>query len=170
MHKLGIIGFGGMASYHFDTLKEAGYNRLEIKGVFDLNKERLKFAEEKGLIAYSSKEALLNDSEIDIVLIATSNEVHKDLSIEAMKCGKHVICEKPVTLSSEELEEIMEASEKYKKVFTIDQNRRTNRDFVLMKRKVEEGVLGKVYHIESRVKAQEAFQEAGAQKKSLAAE
>ncbi len=151
MHKLGIIGFGGMASYHHDMLKSASYGRLEIKGVFDLNSERLKFAEEKGLLAYNSKEELLSDSEIDLVLIATSNEVHKDLAIEAMKAGKNVICEKPVTMSSEELLEIMEASKKYNKVFTIDQNRRTNKDFVLMKRKVEEGLLGKVYHIESRV-------------------
>ena len=150
MHKLGIIGFGGMASYHFDCLNNS-YDRLQIKGVYDLNEERMKAAKEKGLYAYSSKEELLSDPEIDLVLIATSNEVHKELSIEAMAAGKNVICEKPVTLNSQELVEIMEASKKYGKVFTIDQNRRTNKDFVLMKRKVEEGLLGKVYHIESRV-------------------
>ncbi len=151
MHKLGIIGFGGMASYHFDNLVNSKYSRISVKGVFDLNEERMKVAEEKGLVAYESRIALLNDPEIDIVLIATSNEVHKDLAIEAMSAGKHVICEKPVTMSSEELCEIIEAAEKYNKVFTIDQNRRTNKDFVLMRRKVEEGLLGKVYHIESRV-------------------
>jgi len=108
-------------------------------------------AEDKGLIAYASKEELLNDPEIDIVLVATTNEVHAELSIEAMKCGKHVICEKPVTTTAAELERIMEVAKTYGKVFTIDQNRRTNRDFVLMRRTVESGIIGKPYVIESRV-------------------
>ena len=102
-------------------------------------------------MAYSSVERLLNDEEIDAVLIATTNEVHKELCIDAIKAGKHVICEKPVTLTSEELEEIIEVANKYKKVFTINQNRRTNRDFVLMRDNVESGVIGKPYIIESRV-------------------
>jgi scyllo-inositol 2-dehydrogenase (NADP+) len=149
MYNLGIIGYGGMASHHFKSLK--GNKRLQVKGVFDVNPKRCEVAQKEGLKAYPSKEELLADPEIHIVLIATTNEVHKELSIEAMKAGKHVICEKPVTLSSKELEEIMEASEKYNKVFTIDQNRRTNKDFVLMKRKVEEGLIGEPYVIESRV-------------------
>lgn len=147
---LGIIGFGGMAGHHFTQLSK-GNTKVEIKGVYDINPVRLKAAEEKGLVAYSLKEELLNDPEIDIVLIATTNEVHADLSIEAMKCGKHVICEKPVTTTAPELERIIAAAKKYGKVFTIDQNRRTNRDFVLMRRTVESGVIGKPYVIESRV-------------------
>ena len=149
MHNLGIIGFGGMGHNHFNALSE--YGRLNIKGVFDVNPERNKFAEGLGLQAYPTVDALLADGEIDIVLVATTNEVHKDLSIQAMKAGKHVICEKPVTLNSMELQEIIDASEKYGKVFTVNQNRRTNKDFVLMKRKVEEGLLGEPYVIESRV-------------------
>ena len=149
MFNLGIIGFGGMAEYHFKCLKE--YERINIKGVFDVNPERCKYAVEQGLKAYGSKEELFSDPDIDIILVATTNEVHKELLIEAMEAGKHVISEKPVTLTSWELEEVIEASKKYKKVFTIDQNRRTNKDFVLMKRSVEAGLLGDVYAIESRV-------------------
>ena len=147
---LGIIGFGGMAGHHVQQLSK-GNTKVEVKGVYDINPERQKVAEDKGFIAYASKEELLNDPEIDIVLVATTNEVHAELSIEAMKCGKHVICEKPVTTTATELERIMEAAKKYGKVFTIDQNRRTNRDFVLMRRTVESGIIGKPYVIESRV-------------------
>ena len=149
MHKLGIIGFGGMAHNHYNDLKK--YDRVQIKGVFDINPERGKFAESLGLKSYSSREELLNDPEIDMVLVATSNEVHKEISIDAMAHGKNVICEKPVTICSEELLEIMEAAKKFNKVFTIDQNRRTNKDFVLMRRCVEDGMIGKPYVIESRV-------------------
>ena len=147
---LGIIGFGGMASHHYTKLTE-GNTKVSIKGVYDINPERLKVAEEKKLIAYASKEELLNDPEIDIVLIATTNETHAELAIEAMQCGKHVICEKPATPTSAELESIIEASKKYNKIFTIDQNRRTNKDYVVMRRTVESGIIGEPYVIESRV-------------------
>lgn len=151
VHKIGIIGFGGMANYHVDTLKRAGYKRIEFKGIFDINPEKFDLAKQKGMMIYNSLDEILSDDELDIILIATSNEVHKELAIAALEAGKNVICEKPVTLSSGELEEIMAVAEKTGRVFTIDQNRRTNKDFVLMKRKVEEGLIGKPYVIESRV-------------------
>ena len=147
---IGIIGFGGMAGHHYTQLSK-GNTKVSIKVVYDINPDRLKVLEEKKLVAYASKEELLNDPEIDIVLIATTNEVHAELAIEAMRCGKHVICEKPATPTSAELESIIEVSKKYNKVFTIDQNRRTNKDFVLMRRTVESGIIGEPYVIESRV-------------------
>lgn len=148
-HQIGIIGFGGMAGYHVKDLQ--GYDRAEFKGVFDVNPSRNAAAAEQGLIAYSSVEELLDDPEIDLVLIATTNEVHKQLAIQAMEAGKHVLCEKPVTLDSDELVEIDAAAKRLGRIFTIDQNRRVNKDFVLMRRMVDAGELGKPYVIESRV-------------------
>ena len=149
MYKLGIIGYGGMAAYHHESLEKN--KKIQVKGVFDVNPARTEVAKKAGLTVYTSKEELLADPTIDIVLVATTNEVHKEIAIEALAAGKHVICEKPVTMNSEELLEIMEATKKYGKLFTIDQNRRTNKDFVLMKRSVEAGLIGKPYVIESRV-------------------
>ncbi len=150
-HKIGIVGFGGMANYHVDCLKQTNFERAAFKGVYDLNPEKYELAHQKGLISYNSFDEMLNDEEIDMILVATSNEVHKELAIKALEAGKNVICEKPVTIHSYELEEIMQVAKKTGKVFTIDQNRRTNKDFVLMRRKVEEGLIGKPYIIESRV-------------------
>lgn len=140
-----------MARHHFDMFIEHSYDRLEVKGVFDLSEKAMDFAREKGLVTYQSKEELLADEEIDIVLIATTNEAHKSLSIEAMRAGKSVICEKPVTISSEELMEIMKVEKETGMIFTINQNRRTNRDFVLMREHAESGIIGKPLVIESRV-------------------
>jgi predicted dehydrogenase len=138
-----------MGRTHFDRLKE--YGRLEFKGVFDISPKACKAAAERGLHVYESLDDILGDSELDIILVSATNEVHKSLSIAAMRAGKHVISEKPVTLSSEELAEVMAVAEETGKVFTIDQNRRTNRDFVLMRRNVESGIIGKPVVIESRV-------------------
>lgn len=150
IYKAGIIGYGGMAGHH-EKVMRVDYDRLKLKGIFDLNEHRCDVAKEHGYYVYSSKEELLSDPEIDVVIIATTNDAHKELSIEALNAGKNVICEKPVTLSSDELLEIMEVAKTSKGIFTIDQNRRTNKDFVLMKRNVEEGIIGKPYVIESRV-------------------
>lgn len=149
-YKAGIIGYGGMAGHH-EKVMRVDYDRMKLKGIFDLDEKRRKVAEEQGYYPYSSKEELIYDPEIDVVIIATTNEAHKDLAIEALKADKHVICEKPVTLSSAELEEIMEVAKNCDAVFTIDQNRRTNHDFVMMRRQVESGIIGKPYVIESRV-------------------
>lgn len=149
IYNVGIIGFGGMASHHFNQSKVL--DRINVKGIFDINPERMEYAKSQGLVAYESREALINDPEIDIVLVAVPNDYHKEYSIEALRAGKTVLCEKPVTMSSEELEEVMKVAEETGCVFTIDQNRRVNKDFIAMKRAVEAGLLGDVYVIESRV-------------------
>ena len=149
-YKLGIIGYGGMAGNHRKQLEQKNV-RVQLKGVFDINPERLEVAKEQGYYAYSSMDELLSDSEIDIVLVATTNETHKDIAIRALRAGKHVICEKPVTMTSAELEEIIAVSEECGKIFTIDQNRRFNRDFINVWRTIDKGLIGKPYVIESRV-------------------
>lgn len=150
VYTAGIIGYGGMAGHH-EKVMRVDYDRMKLKGIFDLDERRRRAAEEQGYYPYASKEEMLSDPEVDVVIIATTNEAHKDLAIEALRAGKHVICEKPVTMSAAELEEIMAVAEQCDAVFTIDQNRRTNRDFVLMRRQVEAGAIGKPYVIESRV-------------------
>ncbi len=149
-YNLGIIGFGGMAGNHFKQLSK-GNTKVKIKGVFDIDPLRLQAAREKGLVAYSSREELLQDPDIDIVLCAATNDVHKEISIDALRHGKHLICEKPATVISDDLVDIMNVAKECDKVFTVDQNRRTNKDFVLMRRNIESGIIGKPYVIESRV-------------------
>lgn len=149
IYNVGIIGFGGMASNHFKQSREL--ERIHMKGVFDINPERMEYAKSLGMVAYDSREALLADPEIDIVLVAVPNDLHREFAVEALRAGKNVLCEKPVTIESWELEEIMKVAEETGKVFTVDQNRRVNKDFVAMRRAVEQGLLGDVYVIESRV-------------------
>ena len=165
IYNVGIIGYGGMAGNHRAQL-EKGEVRARFKGAFDIDKARLDVAKEQGYVAYSSKEELLADSEIDIVVIGATNEVHKDLSIEALRAGKHVICEKPVTLSSAELEEIIAVSKECNKIFTIDQNRRVNRDFISMWRAIDKGLVGKPHVIESRVEGSRGLPKGWREKKA----
>ena len=148
--KLAIIGFGGMGNGHYNIVTER-IPALSVKGVYDIREEALAKAREKGLHTYGSLEALLGDAEIDIVTVATPNNFHKPLSIACLNAGKHVICEKPVTLNAAELEEIIAASKRAGKLFAVHQNRRWDRDFLTVKKIIESGEIGKPYYIESRV-------------------
>ena len=145
---MAIIGYGGMGSWHGRHLLKSDVANL--CGIYDIKEERRRVAEENGIHAYASLEELLADTNVEAVTIATPNDVHKPLAIEAMKAGKHVISEKPVTLSSGDLQEIFDASEKYGKIFTTHQNRRWDCDYLIMKELYASGKLGNVFSIESR--------------------
>ena len=148
-HKMGIIGFGGMGSWHAKRLLKG--QEITAVGVWDIKEERRQYAESLGLHAYTSLEDLLSDGDIELVLVATPNDVHKPIAIQALQAGKHVICEKPVTLSVADLEEMIAAAEKAGKFLTVHQNRRWDRGYHLLKWAMGEGMLGPIHRIESRV-------------------
>lgn len=148
-HTLAIVGFGGMAGWHYDLIEKL--DDLSVAGIWDIKQERREYARSRQIHVYDSKEALLADDKVDLVLVATPNDVHKSIAIEAMKAGKNVVSEKPVTLCSADLQEMIEASKKYGRFLTVHQNRRWDEDFLTVKRLMEEGTLGEVFRLESRV-------------------
>ena len=149
MHKMAIIGFGGMGSFHYKKLLQG--QEIVCTGVWDIKPERRQYAESFGLHAYGSLEDLLADESIEIVLIATPNDVHHTIAIQALEAGKHVICEKPVTLNTKLLTEMLEAADAAGKLLTVHQNRRWDRGYRIVHQILGEGILGDVYRIESRV-------------------
>lgn len=151
MYTLGIIGIGGMGTYHFMQIKDRLNDVVKVKGIFDVQEDRRKFAKDNGLYAYETQDELLHDEEINLVLVATPNNYHKDISIDALRHGKNVICEKPVTMNAQELEEIIAVAKETGKVFTIHQNRRWDKDFRIIKKIIDDNIIGKPYMVESRV-------------------
>ncbi|MEG0768110.1 MAG: Gfo/Idh/MocA family oxidoreductase, partial [Clostridia bacterium] len=132
VYQSAIIGFGGMGSWHFRNLT-AKVDRIKVVGAYDIREEAQEKARENGLHVYETLEALWADPHIDLVTIATPNNFHKDLAIAALRAGKHVVCEKPVTLCAEELEQIIAVRDETGKVFSIHQNRRWDKDYRMVK-------------------------------------
>lgn len=149
--KFATVGYGGMGTYHVEGLIPAEKGMLEVIGTYDIDQDRVEAAKEKGNFVYASFEDILLDEEVDAVLIATPNDSHKDLSIQALRAGKHVVCEKPVTLNLAEFDEILEVADEEGKIFMVHQNRRWDPDFLLVRDLFEEGAIGDVFQIESRV-------------------
>jgi predicted dehydrogenase len=114
MLKWGIVGLGKIAhSFVKDLLLVDGN---EVKGLASRSKSKaIDFKNEFNLSAstYESYSELFLDPMIDIVYIATPHHSHKELSIEAMSCGKHVLCEKPMAVNAADVKEMIAASKKY---------------------------------------------------------
>ena len=146
---IGIVGLGGMGNWHRETIESI--DGLKVAGIYDIKESRVTFAKECGVDTYNSLEELLGDERIDLVLVATPNDMHKPIAIQAMRAGKNVVSEKPVTLSSSDLQEMIDVSEETGKFFTVHQNRRWDEDYLTMKKIFEEKLLGEVFRIESRV-------------------
>lgn len=143
-----IIGYGGMGGWHVNHILEAGAVRLA--GICDIKEERRRAAAEKGINVYPSFEAVLADPEVDFITIATPNELHKPLAIAALRAGKHVISEKPVTLSSGDLADICAVANECGRLFTAHQNRRWDCDYRMIREAYHSGKLGRVTCVESR--------------------
>lgn len=148
-HKLAIVGLGGMGSWHVNRLEEMG--NPVVAGIWDIRECRREYAKNRGLHVYESLEVLLADAEVEVVLVATPNDLHKPLAIQALQAGKHVICEKPVTLSAADLEEMKAAAKEAGRFLTVHQNRRWDRGYCILKQVMGEGTLGPLFRIESRV-------------------
>ena len=148
-YHLVIVGYGGMGSYHAKLVKEN--NNIDVVGTFDIQEERKTASLADGYKAYESFEAVLSDDTVDIVLIATPNDAHKELAIAALNAKKHVICEKPVTIYGDDLIDIMETAKLNDCAFIVHQNRRWDEDFLTIKKVYDEQIIGEMFHIESRV-------------------
>ena len=144
-----VIGYGGMGGWHTKYIGESDV--AELAGVYDIKPERGELAESRGIHAYPSLEAVLNDPTVDAVTVAVPNDDHEGIVIKALEAGKNVICEKPVTLTLESLERMIAAAKKNGKIFTTHQNRRWDKDYLAMKQIHDSGILGEVFNIESRV-------------------
>lgn len=145
-----VIGYGGMgAGFHCKNLLTS--NVAALAGIYDIDETKRKKAAADGIKVYESRESLLADPTIDMVTVATPNDVHEEIVLAALEAGKHVITEKPVTLSMDSLERMIAASKKAGKLFSVHQNRRFDVDHLAMKQIHDSGEIGKVINIESRI-------------------
>ena len=144
-----VIGYGGMGGWHTQHLLKSDV--FELAGIYDIKEERRALAESRGIHAYATREELLADPRIELVTIATPNDPHEEIAVAALRAGKYVICEKPVTLSMESLERMIAVAEECGKIFTVHQNRRFDVDYLAMKQLHDSGEIGDVIRLESRV-------------------
>lgn len=143
--KIGIIGTGvGLRTYYPAFSK---MDNVEIVAISGSNKERSEyFAEKYGIpMACSNYKELCDIKDIDLVCITAPNKFHFDMVKYAMKKNKHIICEKPVSESLDEIKKLDELSKRYSKILIVDHQLRYNPYMTKIKEIVENKNIGDIY-------------------------
>ena len=146
--QLGIIGYGGMGKWHAQNAPRAG---VEIAAGCDIDPEKQAQAREQGYTTYASAEELLADERVNTVILTVPNYLHREMCLKAAAAGKNVITEKPAAMSVAELDEMEAACKKAGVFFTSHQNRRWDRDMLIVKKAYDEHLLGNIFTIESKL-------------------
>ena len=144
--KFALIGCGRIANRHAEHIDSIA----ELQAVCDVVKEKADaLAEKHNAKAYYSVEDLLaNESGVDVVSICTPNGLHAQHSIQALKAGYHVLCEKPLATNVHDCGDMIKAAEQAnKRLFAIKQNR-FNPPVAAVKQAIEDGKLGKIYSVQ----------------------
>ncbi len=109
----GIVGCGMISRFHAEAI--AHMEGAKLVGCYNVRVEGAKkFAEERGCIAYESLEEMLANPEIQVVTICTPSGAHLEPAVEAANAGKHLLVEKPLEITLERCDRIIEACEKNK--------------------------------------------------------
>lgn len=144
-----IVGFGGMGQQHRRLIERV--DSIRLVGTYDIDKKQMDKGQSFGLKSYESLEGVLSDVKVDLIIVATPNHEHKKIVIKALEASKHVVCEKPVTLNSVELAEILEVQKMSDCQFFVHQNRRWDEDYLIVKDVYDHHKIGEVFHIETKV-------------------
>ena len=148
---VGIVGVGMIAHFHAKVLSEIV--DAQLVGVFGrTNSKSLKFAEQYSCAAFDTLEALLSSTEVQMVLIATPTGRHLDIAIKAAMHGVHVLCEKPLEVSTERIEQMIDICHSNEVLLGGIFNRRFNRAVELLKEAIELGRFGQLTVCDAQIK------------------
>jgi len=142
-----VIGCGRISEIaHFPALSKM--ENVRIKYACDLIKEKaedkLKYGAEQAITDYK---LALNDPEVDVVYVLTPNYAHYTVTMDALRAGKHVFCEKPITINYELAKEMNDEADKQGKMLTIGVCNRYHRSVEEIENMNKDGKLGGIYHI-----------------------
>ncbi len=142
---IGIIGAGRIGKLH---AKSICYNvpTAKVLGITDVYKEHLPaLCEELGIEKiYDTYVDMLEDKDIDAVLVCSSTDTHADIAIAAAKAGKHVFCEKPVDLTPEKVQAVIDTVKETGVKLQVGFNRRFDHNFATIKNMINDGKIGDV--------------------------
>jgi predicted dehydrogenase len=144
--RVGLLGFGAIGAEHARAAERLPGLSLDI--VCDRNIERL---QQLGSTAATTTQDAsdLIDSDVDLVVISTPPDSHADWALKALAANKHVVVEKPMAITTDEADEVLEVAHAVDRRVVTYQNRRFDPDFLAVRRAVETGQIGDIFHTET---------------------
>lgn len=144
---VGIVGWGFASKvFHAPLITAAPGLRLAAVSSSDPAKVR---ADAPNVTVHPSAEALFADPTIEVVVIPTPNETHHALAAAALAAGKHVVVDKPFTVTADEARDLVARAVAANRLLSVFHNRRWDGDYLTVKKVMESGELGRVVHFES---------------------
>ena len=151
--RLGVVGCGSIGPTHGAAALQIP-DEAEVIATCDVIAERAKATALKFGVArvYSSFDQILADKDIDVVSICTPSGMHADMAVAAMEAGKHVICEKPMEITLEACDRMIDAEKRTGKKLTVISQHRFDAATQLVKEAIMSGKLGKIILADAHVK------------------
>lgn len=148
---VGLIGFS-VAGQVFHAPVITSVDGLRLHRVTARRPEQQEVLRHRypGAVPMESAEELIQADDIDLVVVATSNDVHHTLAKSALLAGKHVVVEKPFTNTSAQADELIALAKKQERLLTVHHNARWHSDFLTVKKVIESGQLGRLVAYEAR--------------------
>lgn len=143
MYQFAIIGCGRISKRHAENIQRVG----SLRAVCDIVPEKANelAAAFNAKAYYNIDDLLTNEKDIDIVAVCTPNGLHAEHSIKAMQSGKHVLCEKPLSISTVSALEMIDVEKNTGKKLFVVKSTRYNPLFQDLKRELDKQALGKIY-------------------------
>lgn len=140
---IGIIGAGRIGKVHIKSIVYS-VPTARVLGITDVFKGELQeLADTYGIEKiYDDYKQLLADPEIDAVLVCSSSDTHSAIAIEAAQAGKHIFCEKPVDLTPDKVQAVIDACDKAGVKLQVGFNRRFDHNFAQVRKLINEGKIG----------------------------
>lgn len=145
--RVGLIGYG-YASKTFHAPLIAGTPGMALAAVSSSDATKV-HADWPSVPVVSEPKHLFNDPNIDLIVIPTPNDTHFPLAKAALEAGKHVIVDKPFTVTLSQARELDALAKSFGRVLSVFHNRRCDSDFLTVKALLNEGTLGEILFFES---------------------
>ena len=149
--KVGLLAYGAIGDEHNKAIQAT--DGLTLHAVCDTNPERLEAALKisPDVQTFGDANEMLSNAEIDLVVISTPPNSHYKWAKQALSIGLHVMLEKPMALTTQECDELMELAKSKSALLVVYQNRRYDLDYLTIKQQIESGQIGELFHYESFV-------------------
>ena len=138
MVNVGIIGAGRIGKVHVESIcTQVADAKVKMLADPFMNEQTEKWAKDMGVEAVTKDyKEILADPDIDAVLICSSTDTHSPISVEAIKAGKHVFCEKPIDHDVAKIKEVIDALKESNVKYQIGFNRRFDHNFEAVQKAV----------------------------------
>jgi scyllo-inositol 2-dehydrogenase (NADP+) len=164
---VGVASFG-MSGRIFHSPLLSFHEKFHLKRIVQRSGDDAQSLYPDAIVSKSTDD-LLRDDEIELIVVNTPDATHYELAKKCLEAEKHVVVEKPMTLSVAEAEDLIALARRMNKVLTVFQNRRWDGDFLTVQRVVRDGALGRLVEFESHFDRYRNFIQDGTWKEKSAA-